>query len=307
MIEVRDLTKRYGKTTAVDGINFVVKPGHVTGFLGPNGAGKSTTMRIILGLDRPTSGETLVKGESYINLKSPLSVMGSLLEAKSVDKGRSAFNHLSAVGATMGIGKKRINEVLEMVGIESVSKKNANKFSLGMSQRLGIATALLADPEVLMLDEPVNGLDPDGILWIRNLLKDFAQDGRTVLLSSHLMSEMELTADHLIVIGKGKILADTSMAEFIARSSQNHVKVVSPQAEKLRVLLEGTSAEIFGGTGTEIELNNFTAVQVGEIAAANQIVLHQLIDVAPSLEDAFMEMTQDSVAFHGHGENKESR
>ena len=307
MIEVRDLTKRYGKTTAVDGINFVVKPGHVTGFLGPNGAGKSTTMRIILGLDRPTSGETLVKGESYINLKSPLSVMGSLLEAKSVDKGRSAFNHLSAVGATMGIGKKRINEVLEMVGIESVAKKNANKFSLGMSQRLGIATALLADPEVLMLDEPVNGLDPDGILWIRNLLKDFAQDGRTVLLSSHLMSEMELTADHLIVIGKGKILADTSMAEFIARSSQNHVKVVSPQAEKLRVLLEGTSAEIFGGTGTEIELNNFTAVQVGEIAAANQIVLHQLIDVAPSLEDAFMEMTQDSVAFHGHGENKESR
>ncbi len=307
MIEVRDLTKRYGKTTAVDGINFVVKPGHVTGFLGPNGAGKSTTMRIILGLDRPTSGETLVKGESYINLKSPLSVMGSLLEAKSVDKGRSAFNHLSAVGATMGIGKKRINEVLEMVGIESVSKKNANKFSLGMSQRLGIATALLADPEVLMLDEPVNGLDPDGILWIRNLLKDFAQDRRTVLLSSHLMSEMELTADHLIVIGKGKILADTSMAEFIARSSQNHVKVVSPHAEKLRALLEGTSAEIFGGTGTEIELNNFTAVQVGEIAAANQIVLHQLIDVAPSLEDAFMEMTQDSVAFHGHGENKESR
>lgn len=302
MIEVRNLTKKYGQTIAVDGIDFTVEPGRVTGFLGPNGAGKSTTMRIILGLDQPTTGETFIKGQKYSDLQSPLSVLGSLLEAKSVDKGRSAYNHLAAVGATMGIGKVRINEVLDLVGIESVAKKNASKFSLGMSQRLGIATALLADPEVLMLDEPVNGLDPDGILWIRNLLKSFAQEGRTVFLSSHLMSEMELTADHLIVIGKGKILADTSMAEFISRSAQNHVKVVTPDSGKLKVLLQNTSAEVIGGDGDEIELNNITAAEIGALAMQNQIVLHQLTDVAPSLEDAFMEMTQDSVAFHGHGE-----
>lgn len=303
VIEVRNLTKRYGQTLAIDSISFVVEPGRVTGFLGPNGAGKSTTMRIILGLDRPTSGEAFVKGMRYADLPSPLSMLGSLLEAKSVDKGRSAFNHLSAVGATMGIGKARVNEVLELVGLESVARKNASKFSLGMSQRLGIATALLADPEVLMLDEPVNGLDPEGILWIRNLLKNVAHEGRTVFLSSHLMSEMELTADHLIVIGKGKILADMSMADFISKSSQNHVKVVSPQAGKLRAILQNTAAEVLGGIGDEIELNNITAAEIGEIASKNEIVIHQLTNVAPSLEAAFMEMARDSVTFHGHREN----
>ena len=303
VIEVRNLTKRFGQTLAVDSISFVVEPGRVTGFLGPNGAGKSTTMRTILGLDRPTSGEAYVNGQSYAELSSPLSTLGSLLEAKSVDKGRSAFNHLLAVGSTMGIGKVRVKEVLELVGLESVAKKNASKFSLGMSQRLGIATALLADPEVLMLDEPVNGLDPEGILWIRNLLKSVAHEGRTVFLSSHLMSEMELTADHLIVIGKGKILADMSMSDFISKSSQNHVKVVTPQVEKLKAVLLSSSAEVVGGIGDEIELNNITSAQVGELALRNEIVLHQLIDVAPSLEAAFMEMTHDSVTFQGHGEN----
>ena len=303
MIEVRNLTKRFGQILAVDSISFVVEPGRVTGFLGPNGAGKSTTMRTILGLDRPTSGEAYVNGEKYSDIQSPLSTLGSLLEAKSVDKGRSAFHHLSAVGATMGIGKARVNEVLEMVGLESVAKKNASNFSLGMSQRLGIATALLADPEILMLDEPVNGLDPEGILWIRNLLKSVAHEGRTVFLSSHLMSEMELTADHLIVIGKGKILADMSMADFISKSSQNHVRVVVPEAEKLKAILLNTPAEIVGGVGDEIELIGITAAQIGELALKNKIVLHQLINVAPSLEAAFMEMTRDAVTFQGHREN----
>lgn len=303
MIEVRNLTKRFGQILAVDSISFVVEPGRVTGFLGPNGAGKSTTMRTILGLDRPTSGETYVNGEKYTDIQSPLSTLGSLLEAKSVDKGRSAFHHLAAVGATMGIGKVRVNEVLEMVGLESVAKKNASNFSLGMSQRLGIATALLADPEILMLDEPVNGLDPEGILWIRNLLKSVAHEGRTVFLSSHLMSEMELTADHLIVIGKGKILADMSMAEFISKSSQNHVRVVAPEAEKLKAILLKAPAEIVGGVGDEIELIGITAAQIGELALKNKIVLHQLINVAPSLEAAFMEMTRDAVTFQGHREN----
>ena len=300
MIQVKELTKTYGATKAVDNISFKVQPGVVTGFLGPNGAGKSTTMRMILGLDKPTSGEVLINNAHYVDSQTPLSLLGSLLEAKSVDKGRSAYNHLLAVGATMGIGKQRVNEVIELVGLESVKNRNAAKFSLGMSQRLGIATALLGDPEILILDEPVNGLDPDGILWIRNLLKDLAQEGRTIFLSSHLMSEMELTAEHLIVIGKGKILADMSMHEFISRSSQNYVQIVTPEAKAFAGVLAASGAVIRAQDATSIEVAEITSAQVGDLALKNQIVLHQLTDMAPSLESAFMELTEDQVSFHGH-------
>ena len=300
MIQVKELTKTYGETKAVDNISFTVQPGVVTGFLGPNGAGKSTTMRMILGLDKPTRGEVLINNAHYVDSNTPLSLLGSLLEAKSVDKGRSAYNHLLAVGATMGIGKKRVNEVIELVGLESVKNRNAAKFSLGMSQRLGIATALLGDPEILILDEPVNGLDPDGILWIRNLLKDLAQEGRTIFLSSHLMSEMELTAEHLIVIGKGKILADMSMHEFISRSSQNYVQIVTPQAQAFAGVLAASGAVIRAQDANSIEVAEITSATVGDLALKNQVVLHQLTDIAPSLESAFMELTEDQVSFHGH-------
>jgi ABC-2 type transport system ATP-binding protein len=300
MIQVKELTKTYGETKAVDNISFTVQPGVVTGFLGPNGAGKSTTMRMILGLDKPTRGEVLINNAHYVDSNTPLSLLGSLLEAKSVDKGRSAYNHLLAVGATMGIGKKRVNEVIELVGLESVKNRNAAKFSLGMSQRLGIATALLGDPEILILDEPVNGLDPDGILWIRNLLKDLAQEGRTIFLSSHLMSEMELTAEHLIVIGKGKILADMSMHEFISRSSQNYVQIVTPQAKTFAGVLAASGAVIRAQDANSIEVAEITSATVGDLALKNQVVLHQLTDMAPSLESAFMELTEDQVSFHGH-------
>jgi len=300
MIQVKELTKTYGATKAVDNISFTVQPGVVTGFLGPNGAGKSTTMRMILGLDKPTRGEVLINNAHYVDSDSPLSLLGSLLEAKSVDKGRSAYNHLLAVGATMGIGKKRVNEVIELVGLESVKNRNAAKFSLGMSQRLGIATALLGDPEILILDEPVNGLDPDGILWIRNLLKDLAQEGRTIFLSSHLMSEMELTAEHLIVIGKGQILADISMHQFISRSSQNYVQIVTPQAKAFAGVLAASGAVIRAQNANSIEVADITSATVGDLALKNQVVLHQLTDIAPSLESAFMELTEDQVSFHGH-------
>jgi ABC-2 type transport system ATP-binding protein len=299
MIEVQDLTKRYADVTAVDGISFTVRPGIVTGFLGPNGAGKSTTMRAILGLDRPTSGTATVNGRSFRDAAAPLTELGAMLEAKAVDKGRSARNHLLAVAATIGVGRTRVDEILDMVGLADVAKKNAGGFSLGMGQRLGIATALIGNPGVVMLDEPVNGLDPDGILWIRNLLKQLAQEGRTVFVSSHLMSEMELTAEHLIVIGRGRILADVSMEGFIAMSSQHRVIVVSPDAPRLRDLLAGPGVTITSPEPSRLEIDGVTAPQVGEVAAAHSLVLHQLSDIAPSLEEAFMELTADSVTFHG--------
>ena len=299
MIEVQDLTKRYADVTAVDGISFTVRPGIVTGFLGPNGAGKSTTMRAILGLDRPTSGTATVNGRPFRDASAPLTELGAMLEAKAVDKGRSARNHLLAVAATIGVGATRVDEILEMVGLADVAKKNAGGFSLGMGQRLGIATALIGDPGVVMLDEPVNGLDPDGILWIRNLLKQLAAEGRTVFVSSHLMSEMELTAEHLIVIGRGRILADVSMEGFIAMSSQHRVIVDSPDAPRLRDLLAAPDITITSPEPSRLEIDGITAPRVGEVAAAHGIVLHQLSDIAPSLEEAFMELTADSVTFHG--------
>jgi len=302
MIEVEQLTKRFGRVSAVDQISFTVTPGLVTGFLGPNGAGKSTTMRMILGLDRPTSGTAKVNGRPFRQARSPLTELGAMLEGKAVDKGRSARNHLRAVGATIGVGNARVDEVLQIVGLAEVANKPAGGFSLGMGQRLGIATALLGDPGVIMLDEPVNGLDPDGIQWIRGLLKTLAAEGRTVLVSSHLMSEVEQTADHLIVIGRGRILADMSMAAFIQQSSRHRVTVRSPQATRLAELLSGPQVTVTAEGTDYLHLEGIQAHQVGEIAAANQVVLHQLVDVAPSLEEVFMELTSDAVVFHGSTE-----
>jgi ABC-2 type transport system ATP-binding protein len=299
MLEVHELTKRYGDTIAVDHISFTVRPGVVTGFLGPNGAGKSTTMRMILGLDRPTSGEALVDGRSYTTAPAPLAELGALLEAKAVDKGRSARNHLLALGATVGVGAARVDELLEVVGLADVARKPAGSFSLGMGQRLGIASALLADPRIVMLDEPVNGLDPDGILWIRNLLKELATEGRTVFLSSHLMSEMELTAEHLIVIGRGRIIADTPMADFIAASSSNRVRVVSPHATSLRNLLVDDGISITSSEPGVLDIEGVPAARVGDVAAEHGLTLHELTTVEASLEQAFMELTRDSVEFHG--------
>jgi ABC-2 type transport system ATP-binding protein len=299
MIVVENLTKKFGDVTAVNNISFEVQPGVVTGFLGPNGAGKSTTMRMILGLDKATSGRALVNGIEYRKATAPISELGALLEAKSVDKGRSARNHLLALGATVGISKSRVNELLEMVGLTDVAKKSAGAFSLGMGQRLGIATALLADPKVVMLDEPVNGLDPDGILWIRNLLRELANDGRTVFLSSHLMSEMEMTADHLIVIGRGEIIQDTSMEEFIASAGIGSVRVVAPDAGRLVEALKSAQIAVELGENNELMVTGSTSEVVGELAARNQIVLHELTPIAPSLEEAFMMLTRDSVEFHG--------
>ena len=297
MLEVRELTKKYGDVVAVDGISFTVQPGRITGFLGPNGAGKSTTMRMILGLDRPTSGQALVNGRPYADSPAPMAELGALLEAKAVDKGRSARNHLLALGATVGIGAARVDDLLDLVGLADAAGKAAGSFSLGMGQRLGIASALLADPQTVMLDEPVNGLDPDGILWIRRLLRQLADEGRTVFLSSHLMSEMELTADHLIVIGRGRILADTSMAEFIATASGNRVRVVSPDAARLARLIAGASVTITSQAPGCLLVEGLSAAEIGGVAAANRVALHELVPLGASLEDAFMEMTRDSVQY----------
>jgi ABC-2 type transport system ATP-binding protein len=303
MIEVNELTKRFGSgekaVTAVDQVTFTVRPGVVTGFLGPNGAGKSTTMRSILGLDRPTSGSAIVNGHRFRDAPAPMSELGALLEAKAVDKGRSARDHLLALGATIGVGAARVDEVLELVGLTDVARKRAGGFSLGMGQRLGIAVALLGDPQTVMLDEPVNGLDPDGILWIRTLLKELAGQGRTVFVSSHLMSEMQLTAEHLIVIGSGRILADMPMTEFIRQSSQHRVRVVSPDAARLRDLLVGPEVAITSDAAERLEIEGLQARDVGVVAAEHGLVRYQLVDVAPSLEEAFMELTRDTVAYHG--------
>jgi ABC-2 type transport system ATP-binding protein len=299
MLDVHELTKRYGDTVAVDHISFTVRPGIVTGFLGPNGAGKTTTMRMILGLDRPTSGRAMVNGRSYTRCPAPMAELGALLDAKAVDKGRSARSHLLALAATNGIGAQRVDGLLELVGLADVSRKAAGGFSLGMGQRLGIAAALLADPQIVMLDEPVNGLDPDGILWIRTLLKDLAAEGRTVFLSSHLMSELELTADHLIVIGRGRLLADIGMAEFIDASSTTRVRVVLPEAATLRDLLSAPGITVTSNEPGVLEIEGLEARRIGEVAAEHHLALHELTPLAASLEEAFMELTRESVEYHG--------
>jgi ABC-2 type transport system ATP-binding protein len=297
MIEVEDLTKRYGSTLAVDHLTFSVPPGVVTGFLGPNGAGKSTTMRMILGLDRPTAGRALVAGQRYASLKAPLHRVGALLDAKDVHPGRTARAHLTALAVSNGIPTRRVGEVLELTGLSAVAGKRIRGFSLGMSQRLGIAATLLGDPDVLMFDEPVNGLDPEGIVWIRTFMRAMAAEGRTVFVSSHLMSEMALTADHLIVIGRGRLLADLPTREFIDASSGNSVRVRSPQIERLAELLRGRQVRTSEVDGY-LQVEGVTPAEVGELAAVNGVTVHELFTQRASLEAAFMEMTGDSVEYH---------
>jgi ABC-2 type transport system ATP-binding protein len=298
VIEAQQLTKRYGETLAVDNLSFTVQPGVVTGFLGPNGAGKSTTMRLILGLDSATSGVVTINGTPYSEHRHPLTEVGALLEARSVHGGRSAYHHLLCVAQTNGIPAKRVTEVLELVGLTDVAKRRSGAFSLGMGQRLGIASALLGDPKVLLLDEPVNGLDPEGILWVRNLLKHFASIGKTVFVSSHLMSEMALTADRLIVIGRGKLIADATTAELIAESAKTHVRARSPQADDLARAVAATGATVERDDDGALSILGATTEQVGEIAAEQGIVLHELAVQQATLEAAFMELTEDSVDYH---------
>jgi ABC-2 type transport system ATP-binding protein len=297
MIEAHGLTKVYGDKRAVSDISFTVRPGIVTGFLGPNGSGKSTTMRLILGLDAPSGGDVTVNGKHYRDHAAPLHEVGALLEARSVHTGRSAYNHLLAMGQTHGISRRRVKELIDLVGLHEVARKRAGKFSLGMGQRLGIASALLGDPATLLLDEPVNGLDPEGIHWIRNLLRSLAAEGRTVFVSSHLMSEMALTADHLIVIGRGKLIADMGVDEFVRKASGTRVRVRSPQATRLRELVLGPKVSVTSDEADVIEIEGLPAEQVGEIAAQHKIVLHELTPVQASLEEAFMELTRDEVEF----------
>lgn len=303
MIELAGLTKRYGEKVAVNNLTFTVRPGIVTGFLGPNGAGKSTTMRMMLGLDRPTAGDVRIDGKHYDQLKDPLTYIGALLDAKAMHGGRSAYNHLLCLAQSNGIPAKRVHEVLDTVGLTAVAKKKAKGFSLGMGQRLGIAGALLGDPRILMFDEPVNGLDPEGIHWIRNLMKSLAAQGRTVFVSSHLMSEMALTADHLVVIGQGRLLADTSMADFIAQNSRSYVRIRTPQRERLLDVLHGAGVTVVEtGNGT-LEVDGGKSEHIGELAAQHQIVLHELSPQQASLEEAFMQLTAESVEYHAHSDD----
>ena len=309
MIEVRGLVKQYGAKIAVNDLSFDVEPGHVTGFLGPNGAGKTTTMRLILGLDYPDAGTAVIHGKQYAGLAYPMREVGALIDAKAVHGGRSAYNHLLCLAQTNNLPRRRVGEVLELVGLTDVARKRTRGFSLGMAQRLGIAGTLLGDPAVLMFDEPVNGLDPEGILWIRNLMKALAAEGRTVFVSSHLMSEMEHTADHLIVIGRGRLLADCTMEEFIARGSGQTVRVRTPQPDLLakavsEAIPEATATGTKAGAPTataesdgSLSVHGLTAAQVGDLAFDHGVRLHELTVVRASLEHAFMELTADSVEY----------
>ncbi|WP_329109644.1 ABC transporter ATP-binding protein [Micromonospora sp. NBC_01699] len=297
MIEVKNLGKRYGDKVAVDDLSFTVRPGIVTGFLGPNGAGKSTTMRMIVGLDAPTSGSVTVNGRRYADHAAPLNEIGALLEAKAVHTGRSAYHHLLAMAATTGIPKRRVDEVIDLVGLHEVARKRAGGFSLGMGQRLGIASALLGDPHTVLLDEPVNGLDPEGVRWIRNLLKGLAAEGRTVFISSHLMSEMALTAEHLVVVGRGRLIADVPMDKFCELSSGSRIRVRSPQSHLLSELLVGPDVTISSAERGVLEVSGLSTEQIGERAALAGVTLHELSVQQASLEEAFMELTHDSVEY----------
>ncbi|PZE85186.1 ABC transporter ATP-binding protein [Curtobacterium sp. MCBD17_032] len=307
MIEVQHLSKRYGPKTAVDDVSFVVHPGMVTGFLGPNGAGKSTTMRMIMGLDRPTSGSATVNGRPYQSFRDPLRQVGALLEAKAVHSGRSAHNHLLALAATHGIPKQRVHEVIEMTGLEPVARKRVGGFSLGMGQRLGIAAALLGDPHTLILDEPVNGLDPDGVLWVRQLARRMAAEGRTVFLSSHLMSEMAQTADRVVVLGRGKVLADAPIAEFVAGAggpdgsrALARVVVRTPMPDQLFAAI-GPAATVTRHEDGSFLVVGPDAPTVGDIAARAGVVLHELTPTGASLEEAYMALTRDDVEYRSEG------
>ena len=297
MIEARGLVKRYGGTAAVDDLSFTIRPGQVTGFLGPNGAGKTTTMRLILGLDHPSAGAVTVNGRPYAQLASPMREVGALLDAGAVHGGRTARGHLLCLAQTNGIARRRVDEVLGLTGLTSVAGKRTKGFSLGMRQRLGIAAALLGDPQVLMFDEPVNGLDPEGIRWIRTLMRSLAAEGRTVLVSSHLMSEMEYTADHLLVIGRGRLIADCGMAEFIARGSGQAVQVRTPHPDELTRAVAAAGGTVTPAEDPYLEVRDLTEEQVSDLAFARGIRLYHLAATRVSLEHAFMELTADSVDY----------
>ncbi|WP_223622043.1 ABC transporter ATP-binding protein [Microbacterium sp. EST19A] len=297
MITAEGLTKRFGDKTAVDDVSFTVQPGSVTGFLGPNGVGKSTTMRMIVGLDRPTAGRAAVAGREYRKLRAPLTEVGVLLDAKAVHTGRTARNHLRAMAATHGIAASRVDEVIDLAGIGSVARKRAGKFSLGMGQRLGIASALLGDPHTLILDEPVNGLDPEGVRWVRQFVRHAASEGRTVLLSSHLMSEMAQTADHVIVMGRGKVLADAPLAELVRAWTTNTVRVRTPRAADLVAAVGGPDVEVVSSAPDLLDIVGLPASRIGDLAAARGIPLHELTPTTGSLEDAYLALTGDAVEY----------
>jgi ABC-2 type transport system ATP-binding protein len=297
MIEANALTKRYGSTLAVDNLSFTVRPGVVTGFLGPNGAGKSTTMRMVLGLDHPSGGSVTINGTPYGEHRWPLREVGALLEAKAIHGGRSAYQHLLCVAQSNHLPRRRVDEVLELVGLTSVAKKRSKGFSLGMGQRLGIASALLGDPSVLLLDEPVNGLDPEGILWMRTLLRHLAGEGRTVFVSSHLMSEMALTADHLIVIGRGALIADAPTREVLQMSTSNYVKVRSPQAQALAGLINNAGGTATPDGDSTLTVTGMTTEAIGDLAGSNGVTLHELSNVEASLESVFMQLTEGAVDY----------
>ncbi len=297
MIEVQQLTKRYGSKLAVDGLSFVVQPGIVTGFLGPNGAGKSTTMRMIAGLDRPTGGRITVNGRDYRSAGAPMAELGVLLEAKAMHPARSARNHLLALAATNGISHRRVDQVIDIVGLREVARRRVGGFSLGMGQRLGVASALLGNPQTVVLDEPVNGLDPEGVLWMRTMLKDLAAAGHTVLVSSHLMSEMAQTATRLVVIGRGRLIADTTVDEFIARAAHHSVAVRSPQAARLRDLLRAKHITVTAPQPEVLHVSGLSAEQVGTLAWQHQVPIFELSTPRTSLEEAFMTLTGDSVEY----------
>ncbi|WP_431804653.1 ABC transporter ATP-binding protein [Microbacterium sp. bgisy203] len=297
MITAEHLTKRYGAHTAVDDVSFTVRPGIVTGFLGPNGAGKSTTMRMIVGLDRPSAGRAQVDGAEYRRLPAPLRSVGVLLDAKAVHSGRTARNHLRAMAATHGIPSSRVDEVIELTGLTTVANKRAGSFSLGMGQRLGIASALLGDPQTLILDEPVNGLDPEGVRWVRGFVRHLAAEGRTVLLSSHLMSEMAQTADHVIVLGRGKVLADAALSELVQAWTSTRVTVRSPRLSELVSLIAGPEVSIASSGPGLVEVSGATPQRIGDAAAAAGIPLHELTPTAGSLEDAYLALTGEAVEY----------
>jgi ABC-2 type transport system ATP-binding protein len=299
MIEIRNLTKSYGEKVAVDDLSFTVQSGTITGFLGPNGAGKSTTMRLILGLDSPTSGSALVNGKAYDEFTEPLHEVGAMLEARVIHPGRSGYNHLLALARTQGISRQRVDEVIGLVGLDDVAHKRVGGFSLGMGQRLGIAAALLGEPETVILDEPANGLDPEGILWIRNLLKRLAREGHTVFLSSHLMSEMALTAENLVIVGRGRLISETTVEELVERTTLTEsVRVVTPQPSELAAALSAAGATLESSERGVLAVRGLSAGQIGDIAAAGAITLHELTPNRASLEEAFMDLTQDAVEYH---------
>jgi ABC-2 type transport system ATP-binding protein len=297
VIEAHSLTKRYGRTVAVDDLSFVVRPGRVTGFLGPNGAGKSTTMRLILGLDRPDRGSVTIAGQPYERLRRPLLEVGAMLDARAVHGGRTAEDHLLALATSNGIGRRRVREVLDLVGLSEVRRRRVGGFSLGMSQRLGIAAALLGDPPVLMFDEPVNGLDPEGVRWMRHTFRTLAEEGRTVLLSSHLLSEMAVTADHLLVVGRGRLIADASTHDVINQSSSSYVLLRSPQAAELARIAERHGADTQWQADGALHVRGLTCAEIGDHAAAAALPVHELTLKTASLEAAFLELTGDSTEF----------